>query len=92
MKIGQGYVFFTPQWWWIIVLCLVIAFSLGWLFPVEGPFDYVYDDYASQPAHNRPSKCCASPVEKQTKIEFNINDLSEEDFEELMQIFSNYGK
>ena len=92
MKIGQGYVFFTPQWWWIIVLCLVIAFSLGWLFPVEGPFDYVYDDYASQPAQRRPSKCCASPVEKPTKIEFNINDLSEEDFEELMQIFSNYGK
>lgn len=92
MKIGQGYVFFTPQWWWIIILCLVIAFSLGWLFPVEGPFDYVYDDYASQPAHNRPSKCCASPAEKPTKIEFNINDLSEEDFEELMQIFSNYGK
>ena len=68
MKIGQGYVFFTPQWWWIIILCLVIAFSLGWLFPIEGPFDYVYDDYASQPAHNRPSKCCASPVEKQTSI------------------------
>ena len=44
MKIGQGYVFFTPQWWWIIILCLVIAFSLGWLFPIEGPFDYVYDD------------------------------------------------
>ena len=69
--------------------CVALAFIFGWLFPVEGPFDYVYDNYASQPAHSKPSKCCASPAIKENKIEFNINDLSEEDFEELMEIFTN---
>ena len=86
MKIGKGYVFFEPEWWWAIIIMLIIAFGLGWIFPVEGPLDYVYDNYASQPAHKRP---VVAPAVKETKIEFNINDLSEEDFEELMEIFTN---
>ena len=29
----------------IVLGFLVIGFILGWLFPVEGPVDYIYDNY-----------------------------------------------
>lgn len=77
---------------WLVVISilavpiLVFAFLLGWLFPVEGPYDYLYDEYASQPAHKQPSGI-APPINKQLIID--INDLSEEDFEALQAIFLN---
>ena len=70
----------------ILVLVIVLGFVLGWLFPVEGPFDYVYDDYASQPAHKSPTK--AAPLQPLQLI-IDVNDLSEEDFEALQEIFVN---
>lgn len=70
----------------ILILVIVLGFVLGWLFPVEGPFDYVYDDYASQPAHKSPQK--ASPLQPLQLI-IDVNDLSEEDFEALQEIFTN---
>lgn len=73
----------------VVLLPFIIAlcFLLGWLFPVEGPFDYLYDNYASQPAHKSPSK--AAPTIEQYHLIVNINDLSEEDFEALQEIFAN---
>lgn len=68
----------------IIAVMLFAAFLVGWLFPVEGPFDYVYDKYASQPAHRHPY----APSQNKS-IVIDINDLSEEDFEALQEIFSN---
>lgn len=70
----------------ILILVIVLGFVLGWLFPIEGPFDYVYDDYASQPAHKSPTK--ASPLQPLQLI-IDVNDLSEEDFEALQDIFTN---
>ena len=70
----------------ILILVIVSGFVLGWLFPVEGPFDYVYDDYASQPAHKSPQK--AAPLQPLQLI-IDVNDLSEEDFEALQEIFTN---
>lgn len=70
----------------ILILVIVLGFVLGWLFPVEGPFDYVYDDYASQPAHKSPQK--AAPLQPLQLI-IDVNDLSEEDFEALQEIFVN---
>ena len=71
----------------IVVLGIALLFFiLGWVFPVEGPIDYVYDDYASQPAHKSPSK--AAPL-KPYQIIIDVNDLSEEDFEALQEVFSN---
>ena len=67
-------------------LLILLSFILGWLFPVEGPFDYVYDDYASQPAHRSPTK--AAPLQPLQLI-IDVNDLSEEDFEALQEIFVN---
>lgn len=37
-----------------ILLGIIIGIIIGWIFPVEGPIDYVYDDYASKPAHKHP--------------------------------------
>lgn len=45
----------------VIFLIILIGFLLGWLFPIEGPFDYVYDNYASQPAHKRPQVVAPIP-------------------------------
>ena len=70
----------------ILVGCAMLGFILGWIFPVEGPIDYVYDDYASQPAHRSPTK--AAPLQPLQLI-IDVNDLSEEDFEALQEIFVN---
>lgn len=32
----------------ILVIVGIGFFLLGWLFPVEGPIDYVYDNYKAQ--------------------------------------------
>ena len=70
----------------IIICILILGFFIGWLFPVEGPYDYVYDDYASQPAHKNPTK--VAPL-KPYQIIIDVNDLSEEDFEALQEVFMN---
>ena len=38
------------------IVCL--GFVLGWLFPVEGPYDYIYDEAVKEkrPSVNVPSK------------------------------------
>ena len=71
---------------YIILLGAIAAFILGWLFPVEGPYDYLYDEYASQPAHKSSTK--VAPL-KPYQIIIDVNDLSEEDFEALQEIFLN---
>lgn len=72
------------------ILVLVFGIFLGWLCPIEGPVDYLYDSYASQPANKRPSKGIAAPApEKENRLIININELSEEDFEALQEIFVN---
>lgn len=69
----------------LILAIIILGFLLGWIFPVEGPIDYVYDQYATQPAHRHP----ASVPLKPTQFIIDINDLSEEDFEALQSIFVN---
>ena len=64
----------------------LLGFLLGWLFPVEGPYDYVYDEHASQPAHKNPTK--VAPL-KPYQVIIDVNDLSEEDFEALQEVFMN---
>ena len=49
----------------------------GWLNPIEGPLDWTYDDYASQPAHKKyPTK--VAPIQK---IEKELMDIPEEEEE-----------
>lgn len=60
-----------------IVVITLIAFILGWLFPVEGPVDFVYDDYV---AHKVATK--NGPTIKEEKPLINEFDFDEwyEDF------------
>lgn len=37
---------------------------VGWLNPIEGPLDWTYDEYASQPAHKSPTKVVPATKEK----------------------------
>ena len=60
------------------LLILGIGFLLGWIFPVEGPVDYVYDNYVNQKV---ASKNCPAqkPPEKFTEEELDyINEMLEE--------------
>ena len=67
-----------------------LFFFLGWLFPVEGPIDYLYDKYASRPAIKRPSKCCAAPLPapKKTEILEDLNEDGEPEWYEVTPLFS----
>ena len=70
----------------IAFLSIVLGFFIGWLNPIEGPYDYLYDNYASQPAHKRPLTGASQVEEKHFTI--NITDLSVEDLELMEEIFN----
>ena len=63
---------------WIIFI-FILSFIIGWLFPVEGPFDFVYDKYASQPAHTRTFKKAPSRVAPITPVKKIFIDLNEDE-------------
>lgn len=56
----------------LISLC-VVFFIAGWIFPVEGPIDFIYDNHVKK----SPSK--SAPAIKDTKIE----ELTDEDIKEF---------
>ena len=66
----------------IAIMLMILGFMFGWLFPVEGPIDYVYDEAVKK------ASVKAAPVEHYHLI-VNINDLSEEDFEMIQEVFRN---
>ena len=62
----------------VILLTLGIGFLLGWLFPVEGPVDYVYDNYVNQKVASKNCPAQKQP-EKFTEEELDyINEMLEE--------------
>lgn len=69
------------------IILSIILFLLGWLFPVEGPLDWTYDKFASQPAVHRPSKCCPAPAPKKTKILEDLNEDGEPEWYEVVPLF-----
>ena len=70
--------------WAIPFILITIGMIGGWLFPVEGPYDYLYDRYASQPAHSHPRKV-APYFSKQITVD--ITELSLDDLELLEDLF-----
>lgn len=48
---------------------------IGWLNPIEGPLDWTYDEYASQPAHRKHSGV-AAPA---NKVKKEVLDIPEEE-------------
>ena len=64
-----------------IFLIFACAFILGWLFPVEGPIDHVYDDYVGNKTIKKPVINTPAPSTKE-KIIYgvdvpDINDIKE---------------
>lgn len=53
---------------------IVVGFILGWVFPVEGPIDYVYDNAVKKKVPER-----VAPVEKKTlnagEVDMFIDDF-----------------
>ena len=61
----------------IVLFTLIIGFLLGWLFPVEGPVDYVYDNYVHQKVASK--NCPMRKPERFTQEELDyINEMLEE--------------
>ena len=46
------------------ILIFMAGIIVGWLNPIEGPLDWTYDEYASQPAHKSPVKAAPAIKEK----------------------------
>ena len=66
----------------IIFVVITVGFLLGWVFPVEGPVDYVYDNYK---ARKTATKLCPpqEAPEAFTEEELDyINEMLEEISEE----------
>ena len=49
---------------------------IGWLNPIEGPLDWTYDEYASQPAHKAPTRVV--PIKKEKPLFLWFFDEEEE--------------
>ena len=62
----------------LFFVVITVGFLLGWLFPVEGPVDYIYDNYK---AERMAIKLCPpqKPSAKFTEEELDyINEMLEE--------------
>ena len=69
------------------VAVLIVGVILGWLCPIEGPIDYMYDNYASQPAINRPHRGVPAPAPKKVEIFEDFNEDGEPEWYQLIPLF-----
>lgn len=56
---------------------LAIGFLIGWLFPVEGPYDEQYEKYEEQKAIRKSSVVNVAAPQKTKKLIINLEDLEE---------------
>ena len=70
--------------WIVAISLLALGIVCGWLFPVEGPYDYLYDEYASRPAHHRPGLIVVPDPQQSVVI---YPDFSLEDLELLEELY-----
>ena len=68
------------KWKKIFYTIFIFTFGviIGWLNPIEGPLDWTYDEYASQPAHKSPAKVAPLIKENPIYIWFFIKEEDEE--------------
>ena len=64
----------------------VLGLLIGWLNPIEGPLDWTYDEYASQPSIKTQRRSVAAPKQEQIPV-IDLTDLTEEDLENPWQWF-----
>ena len=66
-----------------ILLTALIFFAAGWVFPVEGPIDHVYDDYVGNKTIKKP--VVNAPAQKtKEKLVFGIDVPDVEDVKEVL--------
>ena len=64
-----------------IVLMLIgyvaIGFLIGWLFPVEGPYDEKYEKFEDQQAYKKSPAVNVAAPQKTKKLIINLEDLED---------------
>lgn len=62
---------------WVVIFMLIFCgFILGWIFPVEGPYDSDYDELVGQRTMKKP--VINVPVQKSDfKYEADVEDIKE---------------
>ena len=53
----------------LILFIVAIGFLLGWIFPVEGPIDYVYDNYRAKKSAVKNGPLIVEPSEEELNFE-----------------------
>ena len=80
----QDWVMLPP---WVLWVIAILFLFIGWLCPIEGPFDYVYDKYAEHPAIHRPHKGIPAPPPKKTQIYEDFNEDGEPEWYQITPMF-----
>jgi len=69
----------------IILGCILTAvffgFVAGWVFPVEGPVDYIYDEHVGQKTIKKPVVAAPAPAPKK---EYLLDGADVEDIKEVL--------
>lgn len=65
------------------IIIVLFGFFLGWVFPMEGPMDYVYDDYVGQKTIKKPVVNSPTPNTKE-KLIYGIDIPDVEDVREVL--------
>lgn len=64
-----------------IFIVALLFFVCGWVFPVEGPIDYMYDDYVGNKTIKKPK--VVAPTQPQ-KLQYGIDVPDIEDIKEVL--------
>ena len=56
----------------------LVGVIVGWLNPIEGPLDWTYDEYASQPAHRSPVRVSPAPKKEKPLFMWFFDEEEEE--------------
>lgn len=57
-----------------LLILAAVMFLLGWLFPVDGPFDKQYDKWQES---RRPHVNASAQIQESQKVELTIEELEE---------------
>ena len=76
MKIG-------PAEWLVIGGFLIFGILLGWVWPVEGPIDYIYDEHVGNKTMKAPVVNAPAPSTKE-KLIYGIDVPDVEDVKEVL--------
>ena len=65
---------------WYLIILISLGFILGWIFPIEGPMDYIYDESIG----NKTMKAPVVNTSVQQKKEYLLDGADVEDIKEVL--------